>query len=210
MTPDTMRGECSVCGTVGNVADSGKCADVSQCDRNRQARFPGKVDAVQEKPIVVCLCGSTKFAEAFARAAYDEGMAGRIVLSVCFFAHRPDTTPAGMKPFTLTPEQKTRVDELHLRKIDLADEILVLNVGGYLGDSTKRELEYAISQGKRVRFLEPTTNEIDVQGMVNKKGVKFIGKAKRHENGTWTCLADVGGALCVVEVRITVERKELF
>lgn len=52
-------------------------------------------------------------------------------------------------------EQKARLDELHLRKIDLADEVLVLNVDGYIGPSTARELEYARAAGKIVRFLEP-------------------------------------------------------
>jgi hypothetical protein len=51
-------------------------------------------------------------------------------------------------------EIKRGLDELHLRKIDLADEILVLNVGGYIGDSTRREIEYAQSKGKRIRYLE--------------------------------------------------------
>ena len=49
---------------------------------------------------------------------------------------------------------KARLDELHLRKIDLADEVMVLNVGGYIGDSTRREIEYANAHGKPVRYLE--------------------------------------------------------
>jgi len=47
------------------------------------------------------------------------------------------------------------LDELHLRKIELADEVLILNVGGYIGESTRRELQHAQQLGKRVRFLEP-------------------------------------------------------
>ncbi len=49
---------------------------------------------------------------------------------------------------------KTLLDELHRHKIDLADEVLILNVGGYIGESTAGELAYARRQGKRVRFLE--------------------------------------------------------
>ena len=49
---------------------------------------------------------------------------------------------------------KERLDVLHLRKIDLADEVLILNVGGYIGKSTRKELDYALSQGKPVRYLE--------------------------------------------------------
>jgi hypothetical protein len=50
---------------------------------------------------------------------------------------------------------KAMLDELHLRKIELADEVLILNVGGYIGESTRRELEHARRIGRRVRFLEP-------------------------------------------------------
>jgi hypothetical protein len=75
-------------------------------------------------------------------------MAGRIVLSVGAYVHDAELCPA------LTAEQKVMLDDLHKRKIDLADEILVLNVGGYVGDSTYSEIKYAIAHGKRVRYLE--------------------------------------------------------
>lgn len=52
-------------------------------------------------------------------------------------------------------QAKPRLDELHLRKIDLADEVLILNVGGYIGESTARELAYAREHGKRIRSLVP-------------------------------------------------------
>ena len=50
---------------------------------------------------------------------------------------------------------KRMLDELHLRKIDLADEVMILNVNGYIGESTRNELDYAISKGKKIIFLEP-------------------------------------------------------
>jgi hypothetical protein len=100
----------------------------------------------ETRPRIVCLCGSTKFYEAFMRANYEETMAGRIVLSVGFFMHRPDTVHG--EALGCTPEQKIQLDELHLRKIDLADESLVLNVNGYIGESTARELAYTIFKGK--------------------------------------------------------------
>ncbi len=101
----------------------------------------------KEKPIIVCLCGSTRFGEAFRRANQQETLAGKIVLTIdCDF--KSDDAVA------LVPEVKQRLDELHLRKIDLADEILVLNVGGYIGRSTRREIGYARQHGKRVRWLE--------------------------------------------------------
>lgn len=104
------------------------------------------------KPIVVTLCGSTRFYEAWQQAIYDETMAGRIVLSVGFYPHAP--VKAHAAHFGCTPEQKESLDELHFRKIDLSDEILVLNVGDYIGWSTRREIEYAVAHGKRVRYLE--------------------------------------------------------
>jgi hypothetical protein len=100
-----------------------------------------------DRPRIVCLCGSTRFSEAFRKANFEETLAGRIVLSVgC------DTKSDAALGFV--PEVKARLDELHLRKIDLADEVLVLNVGGYLGESTRREVEYARALGKPLRYLE--------------------------------------------------------
>jgi len=111
------------------------------------------------RPKIVCLCGSTRFYEKFMEANYLETMAGRIVLSVGFFMHRPDTAHGahGAHGETLgcTPEQKLALDELHKRKIDLCDEVYVLNVGGYIGESTRSEIEYADAHGKPVRYLEP-------------------------------------------------------
>jgi hypothetical protein len=99
------------------------------------------------RPPIVCLCGSTRFYEAFRQANLRETLAGNIVLSIgCDF--KSDDA------LGLTDMDKERLDELHKRKIDLADEILVLNVGGYIGSSTKSEIEYAIKNKKRVRYLE--------------------------------------------------------
>jgi hypothetical protein len=98
------------------------------------------------KPTVVCLCGSTRFMDAFQDANLSETLAGRIVLTVgC------DTKSDAM--LGLGDEKKAQLDELHKRKIDLADEILVLNVGGYVGSSTRSEIDYATAHGKRVRWL---------------------------------------------------------
>jgi hypothetical protein len=82
-------------------------------------------------------------------------MAGRIVLSVGFYAG----SPGEMKQehgdgVGITAAEKVMLDELHKRKIDLADEVLILNVGGYIGSSTRSELDYAIKVGKKVRMLE--------------------------------------------------------
>lgn len=103
------------------------------------------------RPTIVCLCGSTRFGQAFHEANLKETLAGRIVLSIGVDTKSDaDLLLAG----ELTQDDKERLDELHLRKIDLADEILVLNVGGYIGQSTAREIAYAIDHNKPIRWLE--------------------------------------------------------
>ncbi len=101
-----------------------------------------------KKPTIVCLCGSTKFKSTFIQANFLETMRGNIVLSVGWFSH------ADKDIYAPTEKEKTELDELHFRKIDLADEVLILNLGGYIGESTRNELEYAKRQGKIIRFLE--------------------------------------------------------
>jgi hypothetical protein len=106
-----------------------------------------------EGPTIVCLCGSTRFYEAFQRANYEETMLGNIVLSVGFFVHSKDQVHG--EGLGCTPEQKIKLDELHKKKIDLADEVLVLNVDGYIGESTRSEIEHAQRANKKIRYLNP-------------------------------------------------------
>lgn len=101
------------------------------------------------KPIIVTLCGSTKFSEAFQKANLEETLAGKIVLTIgCDMRSDRDLF------IDMREEQveyiKSQLDELHLRKIDISDEVLILNVGGYIGNSTRRELAYARANGKKV------------------------------------------------------------
>jgi hypothetical protein len=102
-------------------------------------------------PTIVCLCGSTRFYQEFQEANYRETMAGNIVLSVGFYPHSSQI--AHGQTLGCDDEQKKKLDELHKRKIDLADEIYVLNVTGYIGSSTRGEIEYAAAQGKKIRYL---------------------------------------------------------
>ena len=103
-------------------------------------------------PKVVCLCGSTRFSEAFHEANLRETLAGKIVLSIgCDFKSDLDLKLAGK----LTEADKIRLDALHFHKIALADEVLILNVNGYVGESTHNELAHARELGKVIRFLEP-------------------------------------------------------
>jgi hypothetical protein len=113
------------------------------------------------QPKIVCLCGSTRFYREFQQANYDETFKGNIVLSVGFYPHAQKQ--AHGENVGCTPELKTKLDLLHLRKIDLADEIFVLNVGGYVGDSTANEIAYVLSQGKIIRWIEPTNGEKTLQ-----------------------------------------------
>lgn len=108
---------------------------------------------MEPKPRIVCLCGSTRFSEAYQKANLEETLAGRIVLTIGCDMKSDNEIFADKSPEELE-EVKSKLDWLHLRKIDLADEILVLNVGGYAGDSTRREVEYAKAHGKEVRWLE--------------------------------------------------------
>lgn len=103
---------------------------------------------------VITLCGSTKFKDEFLKAQKDLTLKGNIVISVGLFGHSGDSEVwENMDEGTLT-KTKEMLDDMHKRKIDMADEIFVINVNGYIGDSTKSEIEYAIKTGKKVNYLE--------------------------------------------------------
>ena len=106
-----------------------------------------------EKPKIVCLCGSTRFKAAFDEVNYQETMAGRVVLSVGFYMHATGNKHG--ESVGATDKQKLALDVLHKKKIDLCDEVLVLNVGGYIGDSTRSEVRYAKLMRRPIRWLEP-------------------------------------------------------
>jgi hypothetical protein len=103
---------------------------------------------VSEIPTIVCLCGSTRFSAAFHTANLQETLAGKIVLSIGCDTHSDES-------LGIDPQVKSMLDKLHFRKIELADEVLILNVDGYIGESTANELRHAESLGKVIRFLEP-------------------------------------------------------
>lgn len=103
---------------------------------------------------VITLCGSTRFKDAFLDAQKKLTLEGNIVISVGLFGHSGDSEVwEDMDEGALTKTKKM-LDDMHKRKIDMADEIFVINVGGYIGSSTKSEIEYAIATGKAVRYLE--------------------------------------------------------
>ena len=96
---------------------------------------------------VITLCGSTKFREQYLEAQKRLTLEGNIVISVGLFGHSGDDE-------VWTEGTKAMLDDMHLRKIDMADEIFVINVGGYIGESTRREIAYAKNTGKSVKYLE--------------------------------------------------------
>ena len=108
------------------------------------------------RPEIVTLCGSTRFYHEFQRANFDLTMQGKIVLSVGFYAGSPDRmVQEHGEGIGSTPDEKLMLDELHKRKIDISDRVLVLNVGGYIGESTRSEIEHATRIGVPVDYLEP-------------------------------------------------------
>lgn len=96
---------------------------------------------------VITLCGSTRFKEEFLRVQKDLTLKGWIVISVGLFGHSGDDE-------VWTEGTKEMLDDMHKRKIDMAEAIFVINVGGYIGSSTRSEIEYAKSKGKNVLYLE--------------------------------------------------------
>lgn len=96
---------------------------------------------------VITLCGSTRFKEQFLEAQKRLTLAGNIVISVGLFGHSGDEE-------VWTEGTKEMLDDMHKRKIDMADSIYVINVGGYIGASTRSEIEYARAHGKFVEYLE--------------------------------------------------------
>lgn len=111
---------------------------------------------------VITLCGSTKFKDQFMEVQKKLTLEGNIVISVGCFGHAGDI---------FSDEQKLMLDDMHKRKIDMADEIFVINVGGYIGESIKSEIEYAKKHNKKVNYLDNINNDIrkeTLKGILNK------------------------------------------
>ncbi|GAA1119015.1 hypothetical protein [Streptomyces javensis] len=96
-----------------------------------------------DRPEIVCICGSTRFVDEMRAVNRDLTFAGVIVVA------------PGEADELITDKQKAALDALHLRKIDLADRVLVVNPGGYIGESTSREIDYAHAIGKPISFTDP-------------------------------------------------------
>ena len=97
---------------------------------------------------VITLCGSTRFKDEFIETQKRLSLQGNIVISVGLFGHSGDKE-------VWQDGVKEMLDDMHKRKIDMADSIYVIKVGGYIGSSTRSEIENDIAQGKKVEYLEP-------------------------------------------------------
>ena len=104
---------------------------------------------------VITLCGSTRFKDAFLEMQKRLTLEGNIVISVGLFGHSGDNE-------AWVEGTKEMLDDMHKRKIDMADEIFVINVGGYIGDSTRLEIEYAKKTGKSIHYLEIIDGRADI------------------------------------------------
>lgn len=97
---------------------------------------------------VITLCGSARFESDFLRLQKALTLQGNIVISLGMFGRSEDDEP-------WPPSTKEMLGDLHKGKIDLANEIFVVNKDGYIGESTESEIAYANATGKKVRYLEP-------------------------------------------------------
>ena len=95
---------------------------------------------------VITLCGSTKFKKDFERIAFNLTLQGVIVINLAIFTHSDD--------LCLDETTLNRLTDMHKQKIKMSDGIYVINKGGYIGENTKKEIEYAKSLDKTIEFME--------------------------------------------------------
>jgi hypothetical protein len=132
-----------------------------------EGRFPKSAAAIDDmipvltekdprRPRIVCLCGSSRFVGEFAVQAWELEKKGMIALSI----HLLPGWYGGQADHQAEVEGVAEaMDELHKRKIDLADEVVILNIGGYIGESTRSEINYATKTGKPIHYLVPNDEE---------------------------------------------------
>jgi hypothetical protein len=145
----------TLCGLRKDDADMKSPHDPAECAEHHDLvrDFGG------DRPRIVVLCGSTRFYEEFRRQNLRLTLGGAIVLSIGDQTRADGDLLGGADGTEDVEELKARLGALHLRKIDLADEVLVLNVGGYVGESTRREIAYATRIGKPVGYLHAVQEE---------------------------------------------------
>ncbi len=110
---------------------------------------------------IITLCGSTKFKELFIAENKRLTLEGNIVLSVALFGHSGDD-------IVWTDNIKERLDSIHKGKINISDEIYVINPNGYIGESTRNEIKYALLNNKKIKYLEKPEKEIIIDELPDK------------------------------------------
>ena len=118
------------------------------CKHNDYCKYIGEEKQMWGKYEIVTLCGSTKFKDDFIKMQESLTLFGCIVISVGLFGHADDKFGT-----IITPEVKEMLDDMHKRKIDISDSIMVINRDDYIGESTRSEIEYALKTGKKVSYM---------------------------------------------------------
>ena len=158
---DEIVAEVSTEATTMAEADRAK-ASHAIADRMVEAwneyRDAAAVAPPPDRPEIICLCGSSRFVSEMAVIAWGFEKDGKIAMGLHLM---PESYGAPADHLAEAEGVAEQMDELHLRKIDLADRVFVVNVGGYIGDSTRREIEYAAQQGKPIVYLEPEPCPVD-------------------------------------------------
>lgn len=129
-----------------NISGSTDCA-CDEWQRDYKSFLSTLPEEKEEKKggKIICYCGSLRFKEQFQEMELRSLNEGNIALLPCcmFVDIERKFGKVGYKE---------KADEIHKRKIDLADEVYIINPGGYVGESTRNEIEYAQSKGKRIKY----------------------------------------------------------
>lgn len=147
--------ECRGC---KNLTSDNACLIGTLYGIERCIKTPKNINII--KPIIICICGSTKFTDLHAIKKWElekEGEAICLMINYLPFWYAEEQGWIGQDHFAEQEGNKEILDELHLRKIDLADKIYVIDKGGYIGESTRKEIEYAENLGKPILYLEKVT-----------------------------------------------------
>lgn len=133
-----------------SVINNKPCFSYNECIEIAEAWKQMHLDEADTSPKKICYCGSLRVAsEAFKKAEYESVLRGEVaLLPCCMFVDI-------QREYGAESDYKIKADELHKRKIDICDEVFVLNVNGYIGESTRSEIEYAESIHKPINYLEP-------------------------------------------------------
>ena len=125
--------------------------------------------------MIITICGSTKFKDEIQKVAYDLTLQGHIVLAPCVYHHADEVD--------LTAEEKIRLDNLHKQKINMSDAIFVVNVNGYIGESTYGEIDWAERMDKKIYFLvQPPVEDNATENLVEEVNIEEVPESGEPAN----------------------------